>query len=115
MPFSLTPHHLVAMYELCRALFPRNWRLPPGEEVEFRASPRTDVCGKWNGSDPHVIIVSYSHHTNKDFLAALYSMAHEAVHLVEDIAGKPPGHGAGFKRRIKIVARVLGCHEKDLA
>lgn len=113
MAFHLTPDVLEKMYECLRAQLPfRRWRLPPAEEVEFRANGRKDVMGEHRGGDPHVITVSV--HNNTTFVTAMMTLAHEMAHQAEDIAGKPIGHGAGFKRRVKAVAKALGVNEKDV-
>ena len=114
MAFELTPHRLVAMYDLCRAMLPKSWRLPVSDHVEFRTPARTDVCGKWHNGDPHVIIVSSALIRNKSYREALCSLLHEICHSVEEIAGKPVGHGAGFRRRVRVSADIFGFAEKEI-
>ena len=113
MAFHLTPLALAAMYECLRAQLPfRRWRLPHADAVEFRANGRKDVMGEHRGGDPHVITVSA--HTNTTFVTALMTLMHEMAHQAEDIAGKPVGHGAGFKRRVKAISKSMGIDEKDI-
>lgn len=112
MAFHLTPEALEKMYECLRAQLPfRRWKLPHADCVEFRATAIPDA-GAHRGGDPHVITVSSKH--NETFFEAMMTLAHELCHQAEDIAGKPVGHGAGFKRRAKAVSKALGVKEKDI-
>ena len=113
MSFHLTIDVLEKMYSCLLVQRPFNrWRLPAADSVEFRATA-IHGAGAHRGGDPHVITVSLNHNTT--FVEAMMTLAHEMIHAAEDIAKKPIGHGAGFRRRVKAVAKALGCHEKDLA
>lgn len=110
----LTPDILESLYETLRLTPPfRRWKLPEADEVEFHCVALGSTAYEdqadyhWNGTR-HVIRVSPArHHT---LPAALVTVAHEMVHMREEILGvrSDVKHGASFHKLADQVCRAHG-------
>ena len=106
---KLTPAVLEACYDFLRATPPFfRWGLPRGSEVLFRVLKTRESLGtyKWSTAYGHVISVSAGRVSHTNTLVSL--MAHEMVHMRQEMLGLPTTHGAAFRRMAKIVCRHHG-------
>lgn len=81
------------------------WNLPPPEKVNFCVAP---LKSRWGDFDPnnHTIRISTVNVTT--FLSLVTAVAHETVHLKQDINGRWPAkdaHNSDFKRMAKQVCK----------
>jgi len=105
----LTPDTLRAAWDYLRTTPPFcRWSLPPGEEVEFHVSRTYPAVGEHRAIRRKRHQVWVSERRVKSTLLLMTTMAHEAIHAAQDIAGTTtPGaeHNADFQRRWDLVAR----------
>lgn len=110
MTLALTPEILRRAYDMLRACAPlKGWRLPPGEQVEFRVSRARGILGQ------HVYSVESGCHRidisaagNGHLATVVQTMAHEMIHLKQSIDGTASAgavHNADFRR---LAARICG-------
>ena len=122
MTLILKPEMLRSAYDFLRTTPPfsiRGWRLPPGEEVEFRIMRQADRYGQrtnycWRPNE-HIIDISEKcvGHT----ITLITTMAHEMVHAVQiqyRHATPNAEHNADFWRRWADVAAIHGFDPKTL-
>ncbi len=109
MTLHLTPNILRGAYDFVRTTQPfHRWKLPPGEEVEFRVVAKPDQRG-WHtrsltASSHHVIGISRACIGRTDSLIMV--MAHEMVHVRQSARGTETSntvHNAEFRRLARIV------------
>lgn len=106
---EITAAQIRAAYEALRACPPFDqWGLPPAEAVRFRAIPDIGTLGY---CDEGCISISKSRISHFDRLAVV--VAHEMVHLVQDIHDQPVGHGRGFQTLAREVCAELGFDPKE--
>lgn len=107
----LTPAILEAAYELLRLTPPfKRWKLPPADELEFRATRLSDgsqgEC--WLRKDKTLCLTvnPERHHT---LTAALTTLAHEMVHVREYKLGiTSTSHGKVFDKLAGKVCKIHG-------
>lgn len=116
MALHLTPEMIEAAYELLRTTLPfKRWKLPDGDDVEFRVIRDGSVSAKValaiDGS-AHVLSVSSKMVGRLPFLVQV--VAHEMIHIHEHQQGArlDVSHGASFKRLARQVCRHHGFDEK---
>lgn len=105
----LTPDMLDATYELLRLTPPfKSWRLPPADELEFRATNMKgqDQAYCHHDGTRHVIAIATNRHRTLASLTA--TMGHEMVHLHLDLAypRDRAHHGRRFQRCADMVCRI---------
>lgn len=91
MGLKLTPEMLIASYELLRTTPPfRGYKLPHPDEIEFRIMDDPDCNGYYLFDKRHIIGI----HKNISTLHVLnVKMAHEMVHLYQEIKGLNTDNG----------------------
>ncbi len=111
----LTPGVLQGAYDFLRTTQPfHRWRLPPGEEVEFRVVSTSKALGWHWKPHPgvrrhHVVGISKACVGHTDTLVRI--MAHEMTHLYQAERGLETSnteHNAGFRRLVRLVCRRHG-------
>ncbi len=87
------------------------WPLPPRDAVCFEVKHRRDVYGEFWPEPPTILISSV--HTGQ-FESLCRVMAHEMIHLVQELAKEATGaqHNAAFRRRSRQVCKVFGWDNK---
>ena len=110
-----TPKRLAAIYEMLLLFLPfSRWGLPPARNIQFRLVSNTTYDGYYSFNKhrkmPHTIgIAAYD-----TFSALISVMAHEMVHLKEQIDGHVSGcagenyHSKEWRRLAALVCRKLG-------
>lgn len=114
MSLRLTPGMLQGAYDFMRTTPPfRRWRLPPGEDVEFKIAASRQARGWHTRSDTrdrhHIVGVSRACTAHTYNLVMV--VAHEMIHVYQSKRGtdKPnTEHNAEFRRLAKIVCRHHG-------
>jgi hypothetical protein len=111
---SLTPLRLCAIYTCLKDFPPFNrWGLPDADSVEFRTTLRKDRHGDFTADtkEAHRIMLSLPKHHHFD--SAVKTMAHEMVHLSQEIAktDSQTEHNADFMNRAKQVCKNFGFDE----
>ena len=114
---NLTPERLAALYDALRAFRPFcGWRLPPAAEVTFRTTRARNCAAFYNREQRgtnYTITVSESLVGHFDTLAPI--LAHEMVHLKQDIARtETPNaeHNAEFHTLSATICREMGWDPK---
>ncbi len=108
----LTSALLEASYVfLCQTPPFRSWRLPTGDEIEFRANKDREALGSHQmhaRQGHHVVSVSKARVSHITTLISV--MAHEMIHLYQAETGSrtKSEHNAEFRRLAKIVCRHHG-------
>ena len=119
MGFHLSPETLEACYDLLRTVPPyKRWRLPPGNEIEFKVSIQRHLLGahtKTRHYKEHTIIISAAR--NRHLATVLRTMAHEMIHLYQahynrETAGA--SHNEDFWRCKEKAGRLLGFDPGEL-
>lgn len=110
MTLPLSPDVLRAAYDYLNVTEPfRRWNLPDGEDVVFKVLRSRVDCGcYWKTRGRHHIGISAMRTVRT--VSLIETMAHEMVHLYEEItgiAGKAE-HGAAFRHIAAIVCRRHG-------
>jgi hypothetical protein len=108
----MTPELLETSYRLLLGTLPfRRWKLPHPDKIEFSVSLHRDrlahhraYCAPRLGE--HEIVVSARE--VKDLVTLTRCMAHEMVHIRQDILRMKDHHGAGFKKLAALVCRRHG-------
>lgn len=112
----LTPKMLEAAYEFLRTTAPfRSWKLPHGDHVEFHVWRHKKLEGlyiRWCDGRA-AIKVSFTNVEHPSH--ALKVVAHEMIHLHQDIRGTDSRkeHNAEFKRLAKRVCRLHLWNEEN--
>lgn len=111
MTLPLHPDMLASAYDYLRTTPPfRGWRLPDSDDVIFKVANSNTHFGWYDRKKgQHTLAVSRKAvgHT----VTLMASMAHEAIHLHQAIAGlETPGtqHNANFKKLAKQVCKYHG-------
>lgn len=112
MTLPLDPAMLEAAYEYLRATPPfRRWKLPPGEEIEFHVIASQGLRGRCVGDrQDHSIAISAG--TIGHTLSLMMAMAHEMIHVRDNLAGIRAHHGSSFRRGAVQVCRYHGFDPK---
>jgi hypothetical protein len=117
MTLRLTPAMIQGAYEFLRVSPPfSRWKLPHGDEIEFRVSRRRDIMGAHNTYVRllnHIIDVSDE--TVGHTATLIETVAHEMIHLhqAEKRSHTPnTEHNAEFHRFAKLVCRHHGFDPK---
>lgn len=111
----VTPHAVETIYEALRALPPfSRWGLPHVDQVVIHVVPRyrrkfqLAEGGTLNGR-PYLSVRAHDYTGQAPDLHALtVTIAHEAVHIAQVLAGEKPLHGATFQRRARSACRAMG-------
>lgn len=103
-----TPEIVEAIYELLRLTPPfKGWRLPHADEVEFTILRTKDFEGDYHfHKGRHVIRIS--HHKHKTLAFLTMTIAHEMIHMRDQILGVKSFHGKSFQRMADQVCRYHG-------
>ena len=111
MTLRLTPDMLAAGYDFLRATEPfKNWKLPPAEEVGFHILRTRNHSADYSFENGvHLIRVSASR--NGFTVSVLATMAHEMIHLRQQLIGDRGQHSAKFHN---MAARVCRAHGFDI-
>lgn len=108
----ISPDMVEQAYELLRSTLPfRRWKLPHPDELIFRVTGHRDrhahfQSWKVAGERQREIIVS-QHHA-KDLHKLVQDVAHEMVHLRQDMLGRRDSHGPFYQRHAALVCRRHG-------
>jgi hypothetical protein len=112
MTLPLDPAMLEAAYEYLRTTPPfRRWKLPPGEAIEFHVIANQGLRGRCVDNGAHQTI-AISLGTIGHTLSLMMAMAHEMIHVRDNIAGIRAHHGASFRRGAAEVCRYHGFDPK---
>lgn len=110
----ITPEACAAAYDCLRHFRPfKSWKLPPGEEVEFRVRrlPHYAEVSNYRWTDELVMWVDHVKHPTLNEL--MMTIAHEMCHVRQfKIGQKRLGHGPTFKRMAKSICKELGWDER---
>lgn len=109
MRLHMTPELMEASYELLRAAPPFNrWKLPHPDTLMFRVTNSRDMWGgfnAWTNGDKEIFVSAF-------FVRSLdelnRTMAHEMVHLRQDMLGRRDSHGPFYQRHAALVCRRHG-------
>lgn len=104
VPVTAETVRAVYVMLLCFPPFSR-WSLPPPEKVNFCVAPLKSMWGDFDPNN-HTIRISTVNVTT--FLSLVTAVAHEMVHLKQDVSGRWPAkdaHNADFKRMAKQVCK----------
>jgi predicted SprT family Zn-dependent metalloprotease len=114
MKMHLTPEMLEATYDLLKTTPPfRSWKLPDADDITFEVSRAHDVSGQYLLRDGKNVIQISSHCVGR-LATLLMVMAHEMIHLREEVFYRSRAdikHGARFKRLAKQVCTIHGFEE----
>lgn len=107
---NVTPKVLKSAYSHLRSLKPFNrWNLPPPDKVRFALHCGRDHAVYMNHTRPHIEVNRDTHTTH---VQILMSVAHEMVHLRQDIQGRLPisanPHNAAFRRMARAICAEFG-------
>lgn len=113
MTLPLDKDVLAAAYDYLAATAPfRRWNLPDSDEVTFIVVRNPALCGSYQcgTGGRHIIKISASNTGHSASLLA--TMAHEMIHLHEEVTGmkRASEHSAAFR---KLAARVCRVHGFD--
>lgn len=108
---KVTARHVRAAYAMFRSLPPFcRWGLPPPEQVRFAVNSVRGEFGRYESPGEHHRI-SVSRHNVKSFHALAITMAHEIIHLRQELTkthSDRAQHNRAFVRTAKHVCRTLG-------
>lgn|SRR3990167_2144631 len=113
---QLTPERCAAIYECLRAFPPfGTWKLPPSDEVEFRTTRRLDCEAEHQAFTDGAQRIMVSIAKIGQWHRACVAVAHEMVHLSQDLAGTANKyqHNADFVARWRLVSRQFGFDPKE--
>ena len=105
----LTPDRLAAVYDMLRAFPPfSSWRMPSGSEVRFKLSKMKDCHAMYQAGDPHEITLSLPLHYHLDTVVS--SMAHEMIHLGQEIRGRATTaqHNSDYRKTAETICKRYG-------
>lgn len=108
MALRLRRDAIAAAYEYLRASDPfRNWRLPASSEIRFRIvrDPKMFADFTARGSI-YTIRISAARNGHTNTLMA--TLAHEMIHLRQELTGDREKHGPRFQRMASRVCAVHG-------
>ncbi len=112
MTLPLDPAMLEAAYEFLRATPPfRHWRLPAGDAIEFQVIASPGLRGRCVDNGDHQTI-AISLRTIGHTHSLMMAMAHEMIHVRDNLAGIRAHHGASFRRSAAVVCRYHGFDPK---
>jgi hypothetical protein len=112
MTLPLDPAVLEAAYEFLRATPPfRRWKLPPGAAVEFHVIASQGLRGRCVDDGEHQTI-AISAGTIGHTHSLMMAMAHEMIHVRDNLAGIRAHHGSSFRRSAAQVCRYHGFDPK---
>ena len=112
MTLPLDPGMLEAAYEFLRATPPfRRWKLPAGEAIEFHVIASQELRGRCTGCGRHQTI-AISARTIGHTHSLMMAMAHEMVHVRDNLSGIRAHHGSAFRRGAAEVCRYHGFDPK---
>ena len=107
---KIAPRHVRAAYELFRALPPYDrWRLPKPHKVRFSVYANGREYGRYEYDGRHHIKIS--RRNVRSFHALAITMAHELIHLRQQLAGTDSDesqHNREFVKLAKQACRALG-------
>lgn len=115
MSLVLRPEHLQATYDYLLAFKPfSRWNMPPGEAVAFEVTRDSMTAGFY-------LCIGGCHHVGVStrcagaHITVLKIVAHEMVHLAQEIEGRATKsmHNADFRRRAQTVCREWGWDAQD--
>lgn len=108
MPLHITPEMVETSYELLRLTPPfKGWKLPHADEVLFSILKTKDRHGDYTfDAGKHHIRISYRRH--KTLHALTMTLAHEMVHMRDQITGTHAEHGATFNKLADTVCKYHG-------
>jgi hypothetical protein len=112
MTLRLTPDMLAAAYDFLRATEPfRGWKLPEAEEVGFHILKTRSHSADYSFENGvHLIRISAARNGHAASLIA--TMAHEMVHLRQQMLGDRGHHTTRFRKMAARVCRVHGFDPK---
>jgi hypothetical protein len=111
MTLRLTPEKLAAAYDFLRTTEPfRSWKLPEGEEVGFHVLKTRGHSADYSFENG-VHLIRISDGRNGHTASLLATMAHEMIHLRQQLTGDRGHHSARFR---KMAARVCRAHGFDI-
>lgn len=110
----ITPEACAAVYDMLRHFKPfKAWKLPPGEEVEFRVHKIKHLAEVSNYVRTDEFVMWVSSHKHPTLLDLVQTIAHEMVHIRQHYTGqKRLGHGKAFKSMGTRVCKELGFDER---
>jgi hypothetical protein len=110
MTLRLRRDAIAAAYDYLRLSDPfRAWHLPPSSEVRFRIVRDSKMFAEFTvANGVYTIRISAAKNGHSDTL--LGTLAHEMIHLRQELTGDREVHGARFKR---MAARVCAAHGFD--
>ncbi len=116
MSLHLTPQILEAAYELLRATPPfTRWRLPHADDVEFHVTREVGTLGTYDHDKKRgVRRITVSSNNISQLSTLIPIMAHEMVHLVQDLQGRlsEGGHNAHFRKLARMVCVKHGFDQR---
>jgi len=116
MSLSLTPQRCAALYECLRTFPPFDkWKLPEADSVEFRTTRRLDCEAEHQAFTDGAQRIMVSTAKIGQWHRACVAVAHEMVHLAQDLAGTANKyqHNADFVSRWKQVAHQFGFDPRE--
>lgn len=110
MSLRLRQDAIAAAYEYLRASDPfRSWHLPPSTEVKFKIVRDPKMFADFTAKDgAYTIRISAVRNGHTNTLMA--TLAHEMIHLRQELTGDREVHGPRFQR---MAARVCAYHGFD--
>ncbi len=114
MSLHITPEIIRTAYEYLRSTMPfKRWKLPIADEVEIRVIIHKTLLGQWCKTSHHIIKINNKYIGTT--LNLLQTIAHEMIHIAQDIAKKDSKnieHNKDFYRRLSLVAKYHGFDPK---
>lgn len=111
---KVRPVHVRAAYTMFRSLPPFcRWNLPSPEQVKFSVNSIRKEYGRYESPGKHHRI-SVSRHNVKSFHALAITVAHEIIHLRQELTkthSDRSQHNRAFVRTAKHVCRSLGFND----
>lgn len=107
MPIHLNKEMLAHCYDMLAATHTMSrWNLPPAEDVKFRIIRRKDRYAHHEvvGGVHHIAVSSTFVGT---FQTLIMTMAHEMIHVHQDLTGMPRDDGKGFAKIADRVCKEL--------
>lgn len=103
---KITPEKVKAVYRMLLLFEPfSRWSLPPAERLVFVVVPYKSEWGEYNPEKKTLRISSAKVST---FLSLVCAVAHEMVHVRQDVAGRWPvgeAHNSDFKRMTRQICK----------
>jgi hypothetical protein len=111
MTLRLTPDTLAAAYDFLRTTDPfKAWKLPHSDDVAFHVIRNQNIFADFGIDNDGQPLIRVSTAKNGHTATVLMSVAHEALHLHQYLAGLDKGseHNSDFKRKAKRICAVHG-------